>query len=219
LIDAKDSYKQLLPPDKMKYRLNVSLLFAAFLLFLFPQTSFPHPHAFIDNKLTMVFDDDGFAGIRVEWVFDEFFSTMVASDYDKNHNNKLENSEITAIKKGAFDNLANFRYFTVIKINGKSFKVKYVRDFSAVMEEGKLIYEFFIPCHVRGASTFKEVVISQYDPTYYTDMSLDEGQSVVIEGNPGFEISCRIAENSKISYYFGLVHPIETIVRFRLKNG
>jgi ABC-type uncharacterized transport system substrate-binding protein len=89
LIDAKDSYKQLLPPDKMKYRLNVSLLFAAFLLFLFPQTSFPHPHAFIDNKLTMVFDDEGFAGIRVEWVFDEFFSSMVASDYDKNHNNKL----------------------------------------------------------------------------------------------------------------------------------
>jgi len=129
-----------------------------------------------------------------------------------------KNSEIDAIEKEAFDNLANFDYFTVIRIGGKSFKVKYVRDFSAALKEGKLIYDFFMPCHVKAISTFKEVVISQYDPTYYTDMSLDEGQPVMIEGDSGFETSCRISKNPKVSYYFGLVHPIETIVRFRLKN-
>ncbi len=205
-------------PEKMKCRLSVSLVFAAFLLLVFSQTSFSHPHAFIDNRLTIVFDDKGFAGIRVEWVFDEFFSSMIAGDYDRNQNDKLENSEIAAIKKEAFDNLAKFNYFTVIRIGGKPFKVKYVRDFSATMKENKLIYEFFIPCHIRAVSSFKEIVISQYDPTYYTDMSLDEGQPVIMEGNSGFETSCRIAENPKISYYFGLVHPVETIVRFRLKD-
>ena len=202
----------------MKYRLSVSLVFATFLLLAFSQTSFSHPHAFIDNKLTMIFDNEGFAGIRVEWVFDEFFSSMITGDYDRNQNNILENSEIDAIEKEAFDNLANFDYFTVIRIGGKSFKVKYVHDFSAALKEGKLIYDFFMPCHVKAISTFKEVVISQYDPTYYTDMSLDEGQPVMIEGDSGFETSSRISENPKISYYFGLVHPIETIVRFRLKN-
>ena len=202
----------------MKCRLSVSLVFAAFLLLVFSQTSFSHPHAFIDNRLTIVFDDKGFSGIRVEWVFDEFFSSMIAGDYDRNQNNKLENSEITAIKKEAFDNLANFEYFTVIRIDGKPFKVKYIRDFSAALKKGKLIYEFFIPCHIRAVSRFKELVISQYDPTYYTDMSLDEGQPVIMKGNSGFETNCRIAENPKISYYFGLVHPIEMIVRFRLKD-
>ena len=218
LPGAKDSYRQPFIPEKMKYRLSVSLVFAAFLLLVFSQTSFSHPHAFIDNRFTIVFDDEGFAGIRVKWVFDEFFSSMIAGDYDRNHNNKLENSEITAIKKGAFNNLTNFDYFTVIRIDGKPFKVKYVRDFSAALKEGKIIYEFFIPCHIKAASSFKEIVISQYDPTYYTDMSLDEGQSVIVEGGSGFETSYRIAENPKISYYFGLVHPIETIVRFRLKD-
>ena len=166
----------------------------------------------------MIFDNEGFAGIRVEWVFDEFFSSMIAGDYDRNQNGMLEISEITAIKKEAFDNLANFDYFTVIRIGGKSFKVKYVRDFSAALKEGNLIYDFFIPCHVKATPTFKEIVISQYDPTYYTDMSLDESQAVIMKGDSGFETSCRIAENPKISYYFGLVHPIETIVRFRLKD-
>ena len=216
--DTKDSYRQPFIPEKMEYRLSISLVFATLLLLVFSQTSFSHPHAFIDNKLTMIFDNEGFAGIRVEWVFDEFFSSMIAGDYDRNQNNILENSEITAIKKEAFDNLANFDYFTAIRIGEKPFKIKYVRDFSAALKEGTLIYDFFIPCHVKAISAFKEIVVSQYDPTYYTDMSLDEGQTVIIEGNSGIETSCRISENSKISYYFGLVHPIETIVRFRLKN-
>jgi len=86
----------------MKYRLSVSLVFATFLLSCFSQTSFSHPHAFIDNKLTMIFDNEGFAGIRVEWVFDEFFSSMITGDYDRNQNNILENSEIDAIEKEAF---------------------------------------------------------------------------------------------------------------------
>jgi len=166
----------------------------------------------------MICDAEGFAGIRVEWGFDEFFSNMIAGDYDGNKNGILEASEITAIKKEAFDNLANFDYFTVIRIGGKPFKVQYVRDFSAALKGGKLVYVFFIPCHVKAIHATKEIVISQYDPTYYTDMSLNESQTIPIEGGAGLEISCRIAENPKISYYFDLVHPIETIVRFRLKD-
>lgn len=202
----------------MKYRLHASAIFATLLLLVFPQISFSHPHAFIDNRLTVIFDNDGFAGIHVEWVFDEFFSNMITGDYDRNNNRILESSEVIAIKNEAFDNLANFDYFTAIRIGEKPFKVKYVRDFSAILRDDTLIYHFFIPCHVKASPAFKEIVVSQYDPTYYTDMSLDEGQTVVIEDNSRIEASCHVSENPKISYYFGLVHPIETIVQFRLKD-
>ncbi len=141
----------------MKYRLSVSLIFATLLLLVFSQTSFSHPHAFIDNKLTMIFDNEGFAGIRAEWVFDEFFSSMIVGDYDRNQNNILEDSEITAIKKGAFDNLSNFDHFTVIRIGGKPFKVKYVRDFSVALKEGKLIYVFLYPVMSRQFSPLKRL--------------------------------------------------------------
>lgn len=216
--DTEEWFEQPFMLEKMKYRLRASFICTALLLLVFPQISFSHPHAFIDNRLTMIFDNDGFAGIHVEWMFDEFFSNMIAGDYDRNQNNILETSEITVIKKEAFDNLANFDYFTAVRIDGNPFKVKYVRDFSAILRDDTLTYHFFVPCHVKASPAFKEIVVSQYDPTYYTDMSLDEGQKVIIEGNPGIETSCHISENPKISYYFGLIHPIETIVKFRLKD-
>jgi len=105
----------------------------------------------------MVFDDEGFAGIRVEWVFDEFFSSMIAGDYDRNQNNILEIPEITAIKKEAFNNLANFDYFTAIRIGEKPFKLKYIRDFSAALKKGTLIYDFLYPVMSRQSPPLKKL--------------------------------------------------------------
>lgn len=52
--------------------------------------------------------------MQVTWVFDEFFSSMIADEFDSNHNNTLEKSEIDAVKKGAFANLATFDYFSAL---------------------------------------------------------------------------------------------------------
>ncbi len=193
-------------------------LFTTILLLAFSRVSFSHPHVFVANSLSMVFDDQGLAGVRVKWDFDEFFSSMIAGDYDLNQNSKLDKSEIALLKKEAFANLANFKYFTFIKIDGKPFDVQYVRDFHATLIEGKLVYEFFIPCHVKAASNFKEFTVSQHDTTYYTYVGFAKDRPVRIEGGAVFEISHRIAENPNETYYFGMMHPVEVILRFRLKK-
>jgi len=167
----------------------------------------------------MVFDKQGLSGVRVKWVFDEFFSSMIAGDYDRNHNNRFENNEIKTIKDKAFANLANYAYFTFIKVDGRPFKVKYVRDFSATLTKSKLTYRFFIPCHVKAASSFKNMRISQYDPTYYTRVAFGKTRPVSFEGNSRFEIHFRLAKNLKEAYYFGQIHPHEIILKFRQKNG
>ena len=203
----------------MKSRVIALPALAAFLLLVFPQLSLSHPHVFIQNTLAIIFDHQGLAGIRVKWVFDEFFSSMIVGDYDQNHNNKLENSEVKTIKMEAFANLANYEYFTFIRIQGKPFKVEYVRDFSAALAGGKLVYEFLIPCHVKSSSTFKELIISQYDPTYYSRVAFAKDQPVEVISEPGFQISYRIAKNMNKSYYFSQIHPIEVVMRFRRKHG
>lgn len=203
----------------MKSRVIALLPLGAFLLFVFPQLSLSHPHVFIQNTLAIVFDQQGLAGVRVKWVFDEFFSSMIVGDYDQNHNNKLENSEVKTIKREAFTNLASYGYFTFIRIQGKPFKVEYVRDFSAALAGGKLIYEFWIPCHVKASSTFKQFIISQYDPSYYTRVAFGKDQPVKVISEPRFEISYRIAKNMNKSYYYSQIHPIEVVMRFRRKHG
>jgi len=202
----------------MKHRLSLFFIFTAIGLLVFPYAAYSHPHVFVTNKIILVFDDQGFSGIRVNWGFDEFFSSMISCDYDKNRNKKLEKSEIATIKKEAFSYLANFDYFSFVKIDRKPFKVKWVTDFSAALSDGKLSYEFFIPCHVQASPTYREVIISQHDATYYSAVFFGKNNPVRIEAGPNFETSFKIAENLKESYYYGMVHPIEVILKFRLKN-
>ena len=97
---------------------------------------------------------------------------MIINDFDKNKNGSFEPSEIEAIKNGAFSNLKEFDYFTYIKVNAKPFKVVFFKDFSAEIKDDILIYRFFVPCHVRAASSFKEVRISIYDISFYSNVFL-----------------------------------------------
>jgi ABC-type uncharacterized transport system substrate-binding protein len=202
----------------MNRRVCGALALAAFLLFVAGNVANSHPHVFIQNSLRIIFDQQGLAGVRVKWVFDEFFTSMIADEFDKNHNNKLEKPEITDIERGAFSNLVKFNYFSFIKINGKAFTVKFVRDFSASLARGNLIYTFVIPCHVKAITTFKEFVISQYDPTYYTRVAFAKDRPVSMEGASAFEVRYRISKNMKEAYYYGQIHPVEVILKFKQRD-
>jgi ABC-type uncharacterized transport system substrate-binding protein len=199
----------------MNSRVRKVLLLTFFLLFILVDVSDSHPHVFIQNRLKIVFDQHGLAGVQVKWVFDEFFTSMIADEFDKNRNNKLEKPEIIDIEKGAFANLVKFNYFSFIKINGKTFAVEYVKDFSASLAGGNLMYDFMIPCHVKAMATFREFVIAQYDPTYYARVAFAKDLPVSLEGASAFEVDYRISKNMKEAYYYGQIHPVEVILMFK----
>ena len=73
---------------------------AILLTTLIPIGTFGHPHVFIDNSISIVFDEHGLAGFGIEWAFDEMFSAMIIHNYDRNKNGKFEAGEIEEIKKG-----------------------------------------------------------------------------------------------------------------------
>ncbi|MDY7035941.1 MAG: DUF1007 family protein, partial [Thermodesulfobacteriota bacterium] len=191
---------------------------ATILVFAIPSASFPHPHVFIYNSIKIVFDKNGLAGFNVKWVFDDMFSNMIINDYDKNKNLKFDPYEIGLIKRGAFSNLNKFDYFTHIKIDEKTFKVKFVKNFSAQIKDNTLIYRFFVPCRVKASSSFKEVKISIYDNTFYCSVFLTKNP-IGFENALPFEHHHRIGKNKKEAYYYGQVYPTEITLRFKLKNG
>jgi ABC-type uncharacterized transport system substrate-binding protein len=131
-----------------------------------------HPHVWLDVHLTYVFDEKGLAGIRQEWKFDEMFSLMILDNNDTDHNNILDAGEVAKIKAGAFDNLKSFNYFTTIRINGNQFEIKWVTDFSAEVRNDRLVYKFFVPCHITATSAYKSINITVTDETFYTDIAL-----------------------------------------------
>ncbi|MBW1836985.1 MAG: DUF1007 family protein, partial [Deltaproteobacteria bacterium] len=108
-------------------------------------------------------------------------------------------------------------YFTFVKINDKSFKVKWIKDFTATLNNGKLSYQFFIPCHVRANKNFKEIVIATYDPTYYSAIFFAGEHPASIENGDKFEIQSSIKEDNSTSIYFGTINPWALFLKFRLK--
>jgi len=204
--------------EDMKHRVIFSLALILFVMFGHVPLLAPHPHVFIYNSIKVVFDEKGLAGFEMKWVFDEMFSNMIIHDFDKNRNGHLESSDIKDIKNGAFSNLKKFNYFTHIKINNGVFKVNSVKDFSAEIKENTLIYRFFVPCHVRAGSSFKEVRISIYDVSFYCSVFLAKNP-VGFENTSSYELHHQIGKNKKEAYYYGQVCPDEIIVRFRRKTG
>jgi len=197
------------------------------ILFFWPGKSFAHPHVFVDCTLTFIFDQNGFAGVKKRWVFDEMFSSMILNDFDKDRNLSLDPQEIAAIKKGAFANLKNFNYFTHIQINGKDFKVEFVTDFNAEVElftdfvgeveKSSLVYTFFVPCHVKANHHFKQIRIAVFDKEYYTDIALSPGQLSFEEKKGLFFIQCSNDLAHDLTYYYGQVVPEAIVLKFKKK--
>jgi ABC-type uncharacterized transport system substrate-binding protein len=175
-----------------------------------------HPHIFIENRMELVFDEKGFSGIKMEWTFDEMTSSGFIIDYDVDGNGLFSNSEKQVLKKEVFDYLKNFEYMTHIDIDGKVFKVKYIKNFVPKINDGLLIYHFFIPCHVSASHRFKRIAFSVYDKELFVGFSSKEN-AVTMKKQSQFETQTMFRENPNKTYYYGQLHPEETILMFKQK--
>ncbi len=177
-----------------------------------------HPHIFIVQRLAVAFDDKGLAGFHVHWKFDDMFAGMIAEDHDRNHNGRLEPDEVQSIRENAFVYLAEFNYFVFVTIGNKPFKVKYTTDFTATLEDGRLEYRFFVPCHVRAARNVKKITVATYDPSYYTAIFFAKNRPVSLTAADACDVKTAIREDPATTIYYGMVHPWTLFLEFCLKS-
>jgi len=187
-------------------------------LIIFCSAALPHPHVFIAQRIKIIFDDQGLAGINVHWTFDDMFTSMIAGDYDKNQNKVLEKNEVALIKKEAFSYLSDQNYFTFVKIGKKSFDVKFIQNFSAELHNKKLIYKFFIPCHVTATSNLKHVCIASYDPSYYSVIFFANNGPVSLDKAESFNVKTAIKEDKSTLIYYGQINPWALFLDFSTKQ-
>ncbi len=177
-----------------------------------------HPHIFIVQRLDVVFDDKGLAGIRIRWKFDDMFAGMIAEDHDRNHNGHLEHDEVKSIRENAFSYLAEHNYFVFITIGNKPFKVNYTTDFTATLQDGRLEYRFFVPCHVRANRNVKKITVATYDPTYYSAIFFTKNKPVSLTAADACEVKTAIREDPATTIYYGMIHPWTLFLEFCLKS-
>lgn len=173
-----------------------------------------HPHCYILNSLRFVFNEEGLAGIRMDWAFDQFFAGQILDHCDSGRDGVLQASDRSCIEHNYFANLVEHRYFTFIKVNGQPVDTESIRDYSVSLLDGRLVYQFTIPCPVPSAHADTEVRVAVYDPTFYCALTFPDQLPVMLENEGDLDYGCQVIENRQESYYYGQIHPWEAVLVF-----
>jgi ABC-type uncharacterized transport system substrate-binding protein len=162
-----------------------------------------HPHIWIRASATMQFEDGKITGIRHEWIFVDFFSNALISDFDKNKNKQFDPDEVKELEKNAFVALKEFGYFTHVKVGGKAVTIETTRDFTPTIKDGKVIYTFVAvlpqPVDPRAA----QFAAGVYDHSYYVDVEVNPQLGVKLAGGGSEACKFAIVEDKDAPLYFG----------------
>ena len=176
-----------------------------------------HPHAFVTTHFKVIFDDNGVKGIRVNWVFDEMYSSMTGPEFDLDGDGTFDEKESEQLILLGNESLPDLNYYTHIEVDGKPHHVQEVENFSITYENGILEYEFFVPCRILGGSKKHQLKISPYDVDLFLAMLLPEIGAVLLENDDSFDVELSIAEDPDTLIYFDMIHPIALNLQFERK--
>jgi ABC-type uncharacterized transport system substrate-binding protein len=149
-----------------------------------------HPHIFIEERVGVLFEPAGIAGVRLDWTFDELYSASLRQDYTSAATGPLGTKDVERLHDGAFVHLAKVHYFTTVTLDGTPLKLGEPKDFKARFENGKMIYEFVLPFAAPLPAAGQALEIAVFDPEYYVDFELAEREPVALDG-PAAGIACQ----------------------------
>lgn len=169
-----------------------------------PGRAAAHPHVWLDNVTTFVFAGERLAAVRLAWLFDEFFGTTIIRRFDENRNGSFEPDELAKLEAGAFANLKEYKYFTHILLDGRELPEIAVRDFTARVRNGQLVYEFTVPLPQPVDPATTEVIVTVYDESYFVEAALDASDPVRFAGMAPGRCAFAIREGTSNLTSFGI---------------
>jgi ABC-type uncharacterized transport system substrate-binding protein len=191
-------------------RLLVSFIFAVAVLV----PAFAHPHVFINNRMTVLFEDGKLKGISFRWTFDEMFSAMILTDFKPDAEGNFSAKTAVGIKAGAFDNLENYHYFLAFFIGDRPLKKIRIETFTPSVEEGgKLVYAFFVPLDLRVTTQEQAVRVTVYDDSYYVAFDLMHADDAVVKGAEGLSVALSVEKTRVKPVWPGQYMPDQLVIR------
>jgi ABC-type uncharacterized transport system substrate-binding protein len=167
-----------------------------------------HPHVWITNVTTFVFEDRQLIALRHRWSFDEFFGSFVIEEHDLDGDGRFDTDETAGLREGAFDNLETFDYFTHLRVDGEARPLRSVESFEAHIEDGVLVYEFTLLLQQPVDPGAARLALGVYDPEYYVEVLLDEHDPVRFAGLPSGACTFDVSEDTERAIYYGMVYPL-----------
>lgn len=88
-----------------------------------------HPHVWVTTETTVLYDNGTIVGLRQNWSFDEFYTSMALQGLDTNNDGVYDRSELAELAKVNMDGLKEFDYFTIVKLVTEKLKLDAPKDF------------------------------------------------------------------------------------------
>ena len=147
-----------------------------------------HPHAWIDLRASLVFDDGGdLLALRQEWIFDPTYSHLLLEDMDASEPGLDLDEALEKMASRMLDSLRDYDYFTEISRNETRMEIAKARHEELVWHQRRLTLRFELPLDPMRPDRKQPLQYRVYDPSYWIEVLHDPGDVIYLEGGQGCE--------------------------------
>jgi ABC-type uncharacterized transport system substrate-binding protein len=168
-----------------------------------------HPHVFIDNRVTFVFDAGKVTALKLEWAFDEIFSGDLVNQFDPEGDGTFDDIESADVRDNVLPNLKQFHYFTYIWVDGRQLDQIDPVDFVATLDDGIVSFRMKVPLPEPIDPLARKLAVEVNDREYFVEVALAKDNPVALENADAVPCKPAVRDDPANAYYGGFVIPQE----------
>ena len=151
-------------------------------------TAAAHPHVWIDMRTAAQLDPQGrVAAVRIEWLFDRFYSAYAQEDVDADRDGGISDAEADRWAVTALGNIAKVGYFAELLVDGQGLQPAGADRPVGRWRDDRLFMSFVVRFATPADPRKVAVGYLSYDPEFYIDIRhADAADAATVEG-PGNE--------------------------------
>ncbi len=149
-----------------------------------------HPHVWVTNEVTILFDKGSISGVRHRWTFDDMYTAMAIQGLDTNKDGVYDRQELAELAQVNMDGLKEFEYFTFVKLGEQKLKTGAPADYYLEhSKDGLLSLTFTLPFAQPVLVDAKGFGLQVTDPGFFIAFELAKDEPVKL--GPGAPGACK----------------------------
>lgn len=180
---------------------------ALVVLLLAPAPALAHPHVLIDSHAIVLFEAGKVVGLQMGWKFDPVYSSTLVQDYDADKSGTLSAAELATLEKEAFQDTAQYSYFTYAQVDGKAVAWPKAEGFKVLTFNDSLLYSFRLALPQPIDPHKQAFRFSTYEESYYIDIDFPNDGAVKLTGDGAAACRATLSPDVENKLYGGIVVP------------
>lgn len=174
-----------------------------------------HPHVFIENRVAFDFTDGKVTSVGVNWAFDEIFSDDLLMQFDADGDGSFDELESKAVGEGVLPNLAQFRYFIYVYVDGKLLDPVAPSAFAASARDRVVTFQMTVTLPQPVDPRTQALAVEVNDREYYVSVELAQNDPVTLVNAENVPCGATVRDDFENAYFGGFVYPQEIALQCR----